>query len=151
LCKKLHQFIILDGIHYPQFLFLLSPLLSSTAESHIPLFYQILRTLVSPGNPAQVTASCQRALHASGILEALCHMLMAGGVPVDTLTETICALAEAIRGNHGNQQYFATVMAPSTPPRYPTAEYSIRYRISNNFKCWKKRQKIREKSNMYVC
>ncbi|XP_054266477.1 general vesicular transport factor p115 isoform X2 [Macrosteles quadrilineatus] len=90
---------------------------SSQKVANIHCVLQILRTLVSPGNPAQVTASCQRALHASGILEALCHMLMAGGVPVDTLTETICALAEAIRGNHGNQQYFTTVMAPSTPPR----------------------------------
>ncbi|XP_046673998.1 general vesicular transport factor p115 [Homalodisca vitripennis] len=78
---------------------------------------QILRTLVSPGNPAQVTASCQRSLHGSGILEALCHMLMAGGVPVDILTETISALAEAIRGNLGNQVYFSSVLAPSTPPR----------------------------------
>lgn len=79
--------------------------------------FQIVRTLVSPGNPAQVTQSCQRALHSSGIVEALCQMLMASGVPVDILTETIGALAEAIRGNHGNQTYFSAVLAPSTPPR----------------------------------
>lgn len=74
--------------------------------------------MVTPGNPAQVIASCQRALRASGIVEALCSILMASGVPVDILTETICAVAESVRGNTSNQEYFASVLAPSTPPRY---------------------------------
>ena len=84
------------------------------------LFLQVVRTLVTPGNPAQVTASCQKALRASGIMEALCCILMASGVPVDILTETICAVAEAVRGNASNQEYFSSVLAPSTPPRYLT-------------------------------
>lgn len=78
---------------------------------------QVVRMLVMPGNPAQVTSSCQKALKSSGILEALCGILMASGVPVDVLTETINAVAEAIRGNLANQEYFLTVMAPSKPPR----------------------------------
>ncbi|XP_075238640.1 general vesicular transport factor p115 isoform X2 [Lycorma delicatula] len=85
--------------------------------STIHFALQVVRTLVSPSNPAQVTASCQKALRASGILESMCGILMASGVPVDILTETICAVAESIRGNPSNQEYFSSVLAPSTPPR----------------------------------
>ena len=74
--------------------------------------------LVMPGNPAQVTSSCQKTIRNAGILEALCGILMASGVPVDVLTETINAVAEVIRGNPANQEFFLTVMAPSNPPRY---------------------------------
>jgi len=42
---------------------------------------------------------------------------MASGVPADVLTETINTVAEVIRGNQYNQEYFASVMAPSNPPR----------------------------------
>jgi hypothetical protein len=51
-----------------------------------------------------------------GLLEKLCSILMASGVPADVLTETINTVAEVIRGNQFNQ-YFASVMAPSSPPR----------------------------------
>lgn len=90
---------------------------SSQKVSNILCSLQVVRMLVMPGNPAQVTSSCQRALKSSGILEALCGILMASGVPVDVLTETINAVAEIIRGNLANQEYFLTVMAPSKPPR----------------------------------
>jgi len=79
---------------------------------------QVVRTLVTPGNPAQVTQSSQKTMKACGLLETLCNILMASGVPVDILTETINTVAEVIRGNQTNQEYFANVMAPSNPPRY---------------------------------
>uniref|UniRef100_A0A1B6CZB3 Uncharacterized protein n=1 Tax=Clastoptera arizonana TaxID=38151 RepID=A0A1B6CZB3_9HEMI len=85
--------------------------------SNLQCVLQVIRTLVSPGNPAQVTSSCQRRMRSSGIVEALCGILMASGIPVDILTETICAVADTIRGNTSNQEYFGAVLAPSTPPR----------------------------------
>ncbi|KAK3922841.1 General vesicular transport factor p115 [Frankliniella fusca] len=90
---------------------------SSQKVNNILSSLQVIRMLVMPGNPAQVTSSCQRTIRSSGILEALCGILMASGVPVDVLTETINAVAEIIRGNLANQEYFLTVMAPSKPPR----------------------------------
>lgn len=77
---------------------------------------QVVRCLVSPSNPNQVTSSCQKALSTSGILEALSSILMANGVPAEALTEAICTLGEAIRGCMANQDYFSSVMAPSNPP-----------------------------------
>jgi hypothetical protein len=59
-------------------------------------------------------------MKACGLLETLCNILMASGVPADILTETINTVAEVIRGNQTNQEYFANVMAPSNPPRYIT-------------------------------
>lgn len=78
---------------------------------------QVVRTLVTPGSPAEVTMSSQKTMKACGLLETLCNILMASGVPADILTETINTVAEVIRGNQGNQEYFASVMAPSNPPR----------------------------------
>ena len=52
-----------------------------------------------------------------GLLKQLCDILMASGIPADILTETINAVAEVIRGCADNQELFAGVMAPSTPPR----------------------------------
>ena len=56
-------------------------------------------------------------LNIVGLLEKLCIILMASGVPADVLTETIHTVSEVIRGNQSNQEYFASVMAPSNPPR----------------------------------
>uniref|UniRef100_A0A0K8SE19 Vesicle tethering protein Uso1/P115-like head domain-containing protein n=1 Tax=Lygus hesperus TaxID=30085 RepID=A0A0K8SE19_LYGHE len=78
---------------------------------------QVVRCLVSPANPGQVTTSCQKSLYSSGIFQALSSILMASGVPVNFLTEAICTLSEVIRGNQHNQQHFANVMAPINPPR----------------------------------
>lgn len=57
-------------------------------------------------------------MKACGLLQALCNILMASGVPADVLTETINTVAEVIRGNSNNQEFLAGVMAPSNPPRY---------------------------------
>lgn len=66
----------------------------------------------------KAVAACQRTMRACGLLQALCDILMASGVPADVLTETINTVAEVIRGNASNQEFLASVMAPSTPPRY---------------------------------
>lgn len=78
----------------------------------------MIRALVNPSSPTQITNSCQVIMKSSKLLEALCSLLMASGVPADILTETINTVAEVIRGNFTNQEYFAGVMAPSSPPRY---------------------------------
>lgn len=79
---------------------------------------QVVRSLVAPTNPTQVTASCQNKMHLSGILQALCNILMANGVPVNILTESINAAADIIRGNYNNQEFFSTIQAPCNPPRW---------------------------------
>lgn len=85
--------------------------------SNVHCVLQVVRTLVSPGNPVQLISSCQKSMRNAGLLEALCNILMASGVPADILTETINTVGEVIRGNLTNQEYFANVMAPSTPSR----------------------------------
>ncbi|XP_017782700.1 PREDICTED: general vesicular transport factor p115 [Nicrophorus vespilloides] len=78
---------------------------------------QLVRCLVGPNNPVQMTSACQKAIRNANLLEALCNILMASGVPADILTETISTVGEVIRGNLANQEYFANVTAPSNPPR----------------------------------
>lgn len=56
-------------------------------------------------------------MRSCGLLQALCNILMASGVPADVLTETINTVAEVIRGDASNQEFIAGVMAPSIPPR----------------------------------
>ena len=85
--------------------------------SNFHCILQLVRTLVSPSNPVQIVSSCQRAMRNANLLEALCNILMASGVPADILSETINTLGEVIRGNLTNQEYFAGVLAPSNPPR----------------------------------
>jgi len=78
---------------------------------------QLIRTLVSPSNPSQITNSCQQATSSSGVMEQLTSILLASGIPADVLTETINTLAEVIRGDNRNQEKFMSVSAPSQPPR----------------------------------
>ncbi|XP_039305505.1 general vesicular transport factor p115 isoform X1 [Solenopsis invicta] len=85
--------------------------------SNVHCMVQVIRALVAPSAPAQAVAACQRTMRACGLLQALCDILMASGVPADVLTETINTVAEVIRGNASNQEFLAGVMAPSTPPR----------------------------------
>lgn len=111
--------------------------------SNVHCMVQVIRALVAPSGPAQVISqiykcatyksrffytiscvfvkaisNCQRIMRACGLLQALCNILMASGVPADVLTETINTVAEVIRGNSSNQEFLAEVMAPSNPPRY---------------------------------
>ena len=90
---------------------------SAQKVTNIHLMLQLVRTLVSPNNSTQALQSCQKVMNQCGLLQQLCSILMASGVPADVLTETINTVAEMIRGNTANQEYFASVMAPSNPPR----------------------------------
>lgn len=79
---------------------------------------QIIRTLVSPTNPAQATSSCQQAMHTSGILKAMCDLLVANGVPRNPLTEAISTVAELVRGHTDNQTYLEAVKSNGIPSKY---------------------------------
>ncbi|XP_043577732.1 general vesicular transport factor p115 isoform X1 [Bombus pyrosoma] len=85
--------------------------------SNIHCMVQVIRALVTPSGSAQAVSNCQHIMRACGLLQALCNILMANGVPADVLTETINTVAEVIRGNSSNQEFLAGVMAPSNPPR----------------------------------
>ncbi|XP_015379164.1 PREDICTED: general vesicular transport factor p115 [Diuraphis noxia] len=78
---------------------------------------QIIRTLVSPTNPAQATSSCQQAMYTSGILKAICDLLVATGVPRNPLTEAIYTVAELIRGHNDNQSFLESVKSNENPPK----------------------------------
>ncbi|XP_034992469.1 general vesicular transport factor p115 isoform X1 [Zootoca vivipara] len=90
---------------------------SAQKVTNLHLMLQLVRVLVSPTNPPGATSSCQRAMFHCGLLQQLCTILMATGVPADILTETINTVSEVIRGCQMNQDYFASVNAPSNPPR----------------------------------
>ncbi|GAB1598211.1 general vesicular transport factor p115-like isoform X2 [Argonauta hians] len=90
---------------------------SAQKVTNIHLMFQLVRTLVSPNNPLNQTAACQKVMNSSNLLKQLCTILMASGVPADVLTATINTVSEIIRGNLANQEFFASVMAPSKPPR----------------------------------
>ncbi|XP_012271153.1 general vesicular transport factor p115 [Orussus abietinus] len=90
---------------------------SSQKVSNVHCMVQVIRALVAPSGSARTVAACQRIMRACGLLQALCDILMAGGIPADVLMETINAVAEVIRGNASNQEFLADVMAPSNPPR----------------------------------
>ncbi|CAK1586651.1 unnamed protein product [Parnassius mnemosyne] len=85
--------------------------------SNVHCMLHIVRTLVSPSNSAQIVLDCQRIMKNVGLLDSLCNILMASGVPADILTETINTVGEVVRGNVGNQDFIGNVMAPSNPPR----------------------------------
>lgn len=90
---------------------------SAQKVTNIHYMLQLVRSLVAPQNPAQAVTSCQRVMNQCGLLQTLTALLMASGVPVDILTATINTVSDMIRGNIPNQEFFASMMAPSTPPR----------------------------------
>ncbi|XP_047535372.1 general vesicular transport factor p115 isoform X1 [Vanessa atalanta] len=85
--------------------------------SNVHCMLQLVRTLVSPSNSAQIVSNCQKIMNNAGLLNALCNILMASGVPADILTETINTVGEVVRGDATNQEFIGTVIAPSYPPR----------------------------------
>ncbi|XP_032394390.1 general vesicular transport factor p115 isoform X3 [Etheostoma spectabile] len=90
---------------------------SAQKVTNLHLMLQLVRVMVSPVNSPGATASCQKSMYQCGLLQQLCTILMATGVPADILTETINTVSEVIRGSQANQDYFASVNAPSNPPR----------------------------------
>uniref|UniRef100_A0A3Q2TL30 General vesicular transport factor p115 n=1 Tax=Fundulus heteroclitus TaxID=8078 RepID=A0A3Q2TL30_FUNHE len=90
---------------------------SAQKVTNLHLMLQLVRVMVSPVNSPGATASCQKCMYQCGLLQQLCTILMATGVPADILTETINTVSEVIRGSQVNQDYFASVNAPSNPPR----------------------------------
>uniref|UniRef100_A0AAY4AWK1 General vesicular transport factor p115 n=1 Tax=Denticeps clupeoides TaxID=299321 RepID=A0AAY4AWK1_9TELE len=90
---------------------------SAQKVTNLHYMLQLVRVMVSPVNSPGATASCQKAMFQCGLLQQLCTILMATGVPADILTETINTVSEVIRGSQVNQDYFASVNAPSNPPR----------------------------------
>lgn len=90
---------------------------SAQKVANLHLMIKVIRTLVSPSNPSNVTSSCQLVMQQCSLLQRLCNMLMATGVPADILTETINTVSEVIRGCTANQAMFESVYAPCEPPR----------------------------------
>uniref|UniRef100_A0A673ZRN0 General vesicular transport factor p115 n=1 Tax=Salmo trutta TaxID=8032 RepID=A0A673ZRN0_SALTR len=90
---------------------------SAQKVTNLHLMLQLVRVMVSPVNSPGATSSCQKSMYQCGLLQQLCTILMATGVPADILTETINTVSEVIRGSQINQDYFASVNAPSNPPR----------------------------------
>eukprot|EP00064_Thunnus_orientalis_P007463 superscaffoldBa00000833_g7484 len=100
---------------------------SAQKVTNLHLMLQLVRVMVSPVNSPGATASCQKSMYQCGLLQQLCTILMATGVPADILTETINTVSEVIRGSQVNQDYFASVNAPSNPPS------KVRYVIADLF------------------
>lgn len=102
------------------------PLLQLSADDEWPIqkinnvhaVLQIIRTLVSPTNPAQATSSCQQVMFTSGILKALCDLLVANGIPRNPLTEAITTVAELVRGHNHNQTYLESVKSNGIPSKF---------------------------------
>ncbi|CAL4070066.1 unnamed protein product, partial [Meganyctiphanes norvegica] len=90
---------------------------SAQKVANLHYMMKLVRSLVSPQNAAAMVSSCQASMHTSGLLQILCGLLMATGVPADILTDTLTTVSEIIRGHPQNQEFFANVMAPSHPPR----------------------------------
>ncbi|KAJ8336009.1 hypothetical protein SKAU_G00393520 [Synaphobranchus kaupii] len=90
---------------------------SAQKVTNLHLMLQLVRVMVSPVNSPGATSSCQKCMFQCGLLQQLCTILMATGVPADILTETINTVSEVIRGSQANQDYFSSVNAPSNPPR----------------------------------
>lgn len=84
---------------------------------NITQLLRLIRTLVSWNNTTQNTSQCQKLMHSCRLLALLCSFMFAGGVPTEILIETINTVADVIRGNFTNQQFFDTVQTSSKPPR----------------------------------
>lgn len=55
--------------------------------NNLQLMFRVIRTLISPSNPLQVTNACQKVMNQSGVLQKLCTILLSNGIPAEILTE----------------------------------------------------------------
>ena len=103
----------------PFFDFQLSPSTSWPQQKVVNIIelLKLVRTLVSWNNTSQNTIQCQKVMHSCRLLPLLTSFMFAGGVPTEILIETINTVADVIRGNFTNQQFFDTVQTSSRPPR----------------------------------
>lgn len=60
---------------------------SAQKVTNLHLMLQLVRVMVSPVNSPGATSSCQKSMYQCGLLQQLCTILMATGVPADILTE----------------------------------------------------------------
>lgn len=60
---------------------------STVSHLSISSLVQLVRVMVSPVNSPGATSSCQKSMYQCGLLQQLCTILMATGVPADILTE----------------------------------------------------------------
>ncbi|KAH8034333.1 hypothetical protein HPB51_023337 [Rhipicephalus microplus] len=83
---------------------------SAQKVSNIFHMLQVVRSLVSPTAPLNVTSSLYEKYSPLSF-----HCVTKCWTEISF--QTINTVAEVIRGHHSNQEYFASVNAPSNPPR----------------------------------
>ena len=81
------------------------------------LYLRVIRSLVSPKLPTNVSTPSRRMVRNCSLLSLLLNLIMGQGVPETVLTEIIITVAECIRGQPESQTDFSSLEAPLTPPR----------------------------------
>ena len=66
--------------------------------NNLSLLLDIYKCLVSPANPHQQIATCQRAYAHFGLLHRLCAAIMMPALTADLLAQIISTVAQIIRG-----------------------------------------------------
>ncbi|KFQ83101.1 General vesicular transport factor p115, partial [Phaethon lepturus] len=91
---------------------------SAQKVTNLHLMLQLVRVLVSPTNPPGATSSCQKAMFHCGLVVSFLCRQQKCKINFRVLQQkTINTVSEVIRGCQMNQDYFASVNAPSNPPR----------------------------------
>eukprot|EP00795_Rhopilema_esculentum_P008104 gene8104-14020_t len=103
---------------------------SEPKVNNVLLMLQLIRLLVSPSNPVQATSSSQKVMQSCGLLKILCGVLVSSGIPAEILTENVNTVAEVIRGNQANQEFFAEVTADVGAPGSAASIYDVSSNIS---------------------